>query len=169
MIGTIVRFANASFWVQSTENVPELLLTRFGIAEKEYWFSGNEVHLRLCGGKGGFGRAMRQEGERRSRKLPPHKDACRTLSGKRIAALKAKKRIQSLKTQIELMERNRDQVKSMNRQSNVERELEIIDQKQQDIGEGLQKAVAEGITRTGQKDDARPTTVDDFSLLFESP
>jgi hypothetical protein len=99
------------------------------IAEKDVWLSGNEVHLRLCGGKGGLGRAVRQEEERRSGKLP-------------------RKRIQSLRVQIEHMERNREQVKSMNGQSNVEREPEMIDQKHQDIGERLQKAVAEGIKRT---------------------
>jgi len=148
--------------------------SRFGVAKSEFWVSGHipclHVHLRLRGGKGGFGRAMRQEGERRSKRLPPHKDACRTLSGKRIGTLKAKRRVQHLREQIKELEKKRSEIKALKRKSNIAHELEEIEQTQHELGRDVNDAVAAGIARTEPSEPRQESKVardDDFAILYE--
>jgi hypothetical protein len=168
MHGCIVRFSETVFWLPTADDLPAYLLTHFGISGCDFWLSGNSVNLRLLGGgKGGFGRAMRQEGERRSRRLPPFKDACRTLSGKRIGLLKAKQKLQRLRERIVEMEQNRTDLQALKTRSNVHHEIEVIEQKQADIAEELRKAVEEGNTRQVPNGEGRSPVIDDFALLFE--
>jgi hypothetical protein len=171
----LLSFEGRGFLV-SQADIDSFAFERFGLSDDDFWISGSgfcrEINLRLAGGKGGFGRAMRQEGERRSRKLPPHKDACRTLSGKRIGSLKAKRRIAVLRSQIEDFENQRREVLALRHRSNVEKELELIEQRQHDLGQSVQEAVAAGIVKSAETPtDQKPTgTVDDeFALLYDSP
>jgi hypothetical protein len=59
-------------------------------------------------------------------------------------------------------------MKAVQRRSSVSRELEILEQKQQEIGDGLQKAVVEGLTRVeGVARPASSRVEDDFALLMD--
>jgi hypothetical protein len=114
---------------------------------------------------------MRQEGERRSRRLPPHKDACRTLSGKRIGVLKAKRRVQHLREQIKEMQTERAKLKALKRRTNAAHELAVIEERQHQLGNEVSDAVAAGLARAAtveQKQDGTNGPIDDdFAMLYD--
>ncbi|KAK8894081.1 hypothetical protein M9Y10_022513 [Tritrichomonas musculus] len=157
-------------------NPSEYVAKKFGFSKDEFFFSGQSpflhLSLRLDGGKGGFGRAMLQEGQRRSRRLPEHKDACRTLSGKRIGFIKAKRRVVELRAKIKELEEKKAEEKATIRRTNKVKELENIQNKEIQINESISSAVRFGIDNiTENKETAQESkTVEndsDFEMLFE--
>ncbi|KAH0797577.1 uncharacterized protein GO595_009680 [Histomonas meleagridis] len=98
---------------------------------------------------------MRQEGERRSRRLPPNKDSCRTLSGRRIGFLKAKRRVVELKAKIKEMEAKREEMKAIRRRTNAQKEMEEIEQREQKISESIREAVEYSQQRMQQMNEER--------------
>ena len=105
-----------------------------------------EIRFRNLGGKGGFGRALKQEGERRSRKLPHFKDSCRTLSGKRIGTIKAKKRIQQLKKLIKEKEEKVKEKNEMRRRSNAEKETKLLEEREKEASKNVQESIQYAIS-----------------------
>lgn len=133
-----------SFNEEETD-VNDFISSTIGLKPEDYWISGNNflyiVHLRLCGGKGGFGRAMKQEGERRSRRLPFHHDNCRTLSGRRIGSIRAKKKVDKLRNQIKELEKKRAEMKAIQKRENAEKELEKLENTEQEAESDVHDAV----------------------------
>jgi hypothetical protein len=174
-MSTIVSFCSCSFAIESPDDLASSLYARFGVSSSDFWVSGATphltIHLRLRGGKGGFGQAMRQEGERRSRRLPPHKDACRTLSGKRIGTLKATRRIRHLREQIKEMQSQRQELKALKQGSNAAHEREAIEERQHELGREVSEAVAVGVARAATGDqkqvEVHGPIDDDFAMLYD--
>lgn len=149
---------------------------QFGLNKDDFFFSGQapflRLSLRLNGGKGGFGRAMLQEGQRRSRRLPERKDACRTLSGKRIGYMLAKRRVVELRAKIKELEEKKAEEKAAVKRTNKQKELENIENKEIQINESISNAVKYGIDNMSENKDtieeATPADMDsDFEMLFE--
>ncbi|OHT01438.1 hypothetical protein TRFO_31763 [Tritrichomonas foetus] len=159
-------------------NPCEYVSSKFGLPSNSFFFIGKlpmlHLSLKLRGGKGGFGRAMIQEGERRSKRLPEHKDACRTLSGRRIGHLKAKRRVVELRSKLAQLQKERAEQKEIIRRTNRQRELENIEKKEIEIGDSISKAVHFGLENDTKQQDSKmnaqqnPIAKDsDFALLFE--
>lgn len=159
-------------------NVHEVIKRVYGIDPKDYFISENDfsyrVYFRLRGGKGGFGRSIKQDGERRSRRLPPNKDSCRTLSGKRIGFLKAKRRTIELTEKINQMKKKREEMKAIRKRTNIQKDLEEIEMKQKEMNETIQETInfAEKRKEEMKKEENEITNphVDmlDFSMLMNS-
>lgn len=153
------------------------VIRQFGLNEIDFFFTGQlpflHLSLRLRGGKGGFGRAMLQEGQRRSRRLPEHKDSCRTLSGKRIGYIKAKRRVVELRAKIKELEEKKAEEKAIIKRTNKARELENIEKKEIQIGESISNAVKFGIEniledKENISEESKVNEADsDFEMLFE--
>ena len=151
---------------------------KFGLSSSDYFFISKlpfvRISLRLRGGKGGFGRAMIQDGERRSKRLPKYKDSCRTLSGHRVGYLKAKRNVVELRKKIKEMEAKRAEAKAILQRTNKQKELDNIEKKEMEIGESISKAVSTGFINNQAKDVNRSEiskpilNESDFSLLLES-
>ncbi|KAH0785142.1 hypothetical protein GPJ56_011088 [Histomonas meleagridis] len=115
---------------------------------------------------------MRQEGERRSRRFPPNKDSCRTLSGRRIGFLKVKRRVVELKAKIKEMEAKREEMKAI-RRTNAQKEMEEIEQREQKISESIREAVEYSQQRMQQMNEERNIVsnplidLSEFSMLPE--
>lgn len=115
---SLLVYGTQIFSFNEAENdVNDFISNTIGLRPEDYWVSGNKglyiVHLRLCGGKGGFGRAMKQEGERRSRRLQSHRDNSRTSSGRRIRNIRAKKKAAQIRNYIKSLEEKRTGMKSL--------------------------------------------------------
>lgn len=130
---------------EAETDVNDFISNTIGFKQEDYWISGNNglyfVHLRLCGGKGGFGRAMKQEGERRSRRLPFHRDNCRTSSGRRIGTIRAEKKVVQLQNQINELEEKRAEMKVTQKRANEEKELEKLEKAGNEIEQEAYDAV----------------------------
>jgi hypothetical protein len=84
--------------------------------------------------------------------------------------MKVTRKIRHLKEQIAVMEKERSERKPRKSRSTIELALETVERQQQEVGEALQRAAADGCARTEAPDGstANPTRVeDDFALLFE--
>ena len=140
----LLKFENNFFNIKN-ENLNSFIKKTFKLKKKEYIFIKKpfflELKILLIGGKGGFGRAMKQDGEKRSRKLPPHKDACRTLSGHRIGYLKAKKRIIDLKEKIKIIQEKKELEKEIKNKSNLEKEKKLLEEQHNKIKESVISAI----------------------------
>lgn len=161
---------------EDSANPSSYVVRQFGLSESDFFFSGQlpflRLSLRLLGGKGGFGRAMMQEGQRRSRRLPEHKDACRTLSGKRIGFMKAKRRVVELRAKIKELEEKKAEEKAAIKRTNKQKELENIENKEIQIGESILNAVKYGIENVSEnkenEEEPKVNEIDsDFEMLFE--
>lgn len=153
--------------------ITDFIASKYSLDSDELWVSGDfpvfTVNFKLRGGKGGFGRAMKQEGERRSRRLPLHKDSCRTISGKRIGSLKAKHRIRELREKIKQLEQKRAEEKADKRQSSLSKELELIEQKQHDMSQTIRDAVEKGLESTPTTASTTSGVCDsDFDILYQN-
>ena len=174
---TILHFLDKTYFINQDQSITCFAESELGLSHDDYWISGSQsilrINLRLRGGKGGFGRAMRQEGERRSRRLPPNKDSCRTLSGRRIGFLKAKRRVVELKAKIKEMEAKREEMKAIRRRTNAEKEMEEIEKREQAINETIRNAVDYSekrklqISEEGNIPKNPHIDVNEFSMLFE--
>jgi flagellar biosynthesis chaperone FliJ len=67
------------------------------------------------------------------------------------------------------MEKHRADVKAVHRRSNIEKELEMIEQKQHDLAQSVQAAVSVGITKAPETPPVQNQHVpdDEFGMLFE--
>ncbi|EAY21655.1 hypothetical protein TVAG_014220 [Trichomonas vaginalis G3] len=139
------RLFNKYFSYDSTRDIGQILLERFSISPNSYYTINNhgiiEIRFRCNGGKGNFGRAIKREGERRSRRLPRFKDSCRTLGGKRIGTLKAKKRIEELKQKIEERENIKNANKELRLKTNKEKEIQLLTERENDTKEMVVKSM----------------------------
>ena len=159
------------------QSLEDYLAQKLELPLDAFYLTGNLPRITLClriqGGHGGFGRAMKQEGERRSRRLPLHKDSCRTLSGQRIGTLKARKRVLELREQIEILEKKRAEAKEIKRRSNTQKEQANVQQKEHEIQETVGKAFDFGSNFNEKKElvqDPKPQSAVfdiDASELFE--
>ena len=153
--------------------VADFVASKYLLDPADLWVTGDfpcfQVNLKLRGGKGGFGRAMKQEGERRSRRLPLHKDACRTVSGKRIGSLKAKRRVRELREKIRGLQEKRAEDKANRRQASLNKELEAIEQQQHEMTDSIRASVEQGLAYKPAERVANATTHDsDFDILYEN-
>lgn len=145
---------------------------KYDLEEGLFWISGHgvsfDVNLRLFGGKGGFGRAMKQEGERLSKRLPHHKDSCRTITGKRIGSLKARKKIRELRAKIKELEEERAARKKQMQSSQAAKEMELLEKEEHELSTSMEEAVAKGLEISKSKTENRQTCIDDsdFALLY---
>ena len=156
----------------SNQPLDEYLAQKLELPIETFYLTGNLPRITLClrvqGGHAGFGRAMKQEGERRSRRLPLHKDACRTLSGQRIGALKARRRILELREQIAILEKKRAEAKEIKRRSNTKKEQANVEKKEQEIQETVVKAFMFGSKINHQEEqNQEPQSQEQQSSVFD--
>ena len=179
---TFISYQSKTYQLSQEESADPLafVINKFGLSPEQFYLKGGSAFLKVCprivGGKGGFGRAMLQEGRRRSRRLPEHKDACLTLSGKRVGQVRAKQRIRELKPKIkELKERLAEQ-KAVRKRSNKEKEMEKLENQEVEIRDAVYQAVEIGISKlsTNEEQNTKPdennkiiAQKEDFDILFE--
>ena len=141
-----LKFFGKIYVISDETQICEFIFNNFKLQKLEYFsefLTPNIIEIRIkCeGGKGGFGRALKQEGERRSRRLPHFKDSCRTLSGKRIGVIKAKRRIAQLKNQIKETEKKVKEQQENKRKSNIEKEHKLLEEKEKEVMKSAQETV----------------------------
>ena len=160
-----------SFYNVGNQTTGEFVIGRFGISERNYHMVNygffQEIIIREIGGKGGFGRAVKEEGKKRSRHLPYSKDACRTLSGQRIGTLKRKSRIINLKAKIEALNQDQKLLKEAKKRSNEEKETSILRERDSIIKDTMKSAVAfaKEVSKPTHTDEGGPFNNDILSEL----
>lgn len=158
-----------------TSEIADFVSEKYNIEKDLFWISGNgvtyDVNLRMLGGKGGFGRAMKQEGERLSKRLPHHKDFCRTITGKKIGVLKAKKKVRELQAKIKELEEQRAEKKRQMKSSQAAKDLEKLESQEHELTSVMQDAVAKGleVIKVEETNNRQPCVDDDdFAMLYEN-
>ena len=165
------RIFNRVFAISNEREIHEMVKRVYRISEEHYIVKGSFptffVSIKCLGGKGGFGRALKQEGERRSRRLPHFKDSCRTLSGKRIGVLKAKRRIEVLKQKISEKELERKEREEAKKKSNVTKETQILEEKEIKASKAVQESVKFAIQHKAEIEKPKNFVPFDIDEIFE--
>lgn len=137
--------------------ISEIIRQSYSLEEEHYYLvrvSGDYViNFRLLGGKGAFGRSMKLEGARISKRLPKFKDACKTLNGRRIANLMRRKRILKLKKSINQIESKKKKVKEEKSRNNYEKEVELLEKRQSHESDVMNRAVVKGLECLEEEED----------------
>ena len=165
----LVKIFEKIHYIQNESDISAFLEMKFKSTKNYYinYLSSNFVEIRFksLGGKGGFGRALKQEGERRSRKLPHFKDSCRTLSGKRIGTLKAKKRVQQIKKLIKEREDKAKEKLENKRKSNIDKETKLLEEREKEATKNVQESIQYAIKNpTKQKEATSNSLADSIDL-----
>lgn len=173
----MIKIFGQIYSIDNPLNINQFLLQKFNISSNMYDIvqTGeiSEIRILSLGGKGGFGRAIKREGERRSRRLPRFKDSCRTLGGKRIGVLKARKRIEELKQKIEEKENLKNLNRELRMKSNKDKELELLQERESDAKESVARSIQFAIENVPKerpviKEESVFTNIDLGDILDES-